>query len=264
MQFAVIGNPISHSLSPLLHNNAFKALKIPAYYGRILFNDEEHFRTHLNSYALNGANITIPFKEVAYSICDSVFGIAKKIGATNTLVFKEDKIYGYNTDALGFYQCIEKENFKTALVIGAGGSARAIVAILEEKGFEVTLINRSKQRLQNFQDFKIQTSTFEDFKPKHSFDIIINTTPSTLTSHTLPLEENRLIDIFQNAKMAFDLVYGIDSPFLNLAKTHHLKTEDGKNMLIYQAILAFEIFMQSFNKTIDTKILKTTMQTTLY
>ncbi|CAM2948756.1 shikimate dehydrogenase [Helicobacter burdigaliensis] len=263
MQFAVIGNPISHSLSPLLHNSAFKVLGVEAYYGRILLENEEQFRTHLNSFALNGANITIPFKEVAYSMCDEVFGIAKRMGATNTLIFKENKIYGYNTDALGFYQCIEKENFKSALVIGAGGSARAIVAILEEKEIETTLINRSKLRLENFKDFKIQTATFKDFNVQKSFDIIINTTPSSLTTHTLPLEENCLKDVFQGAKMAFDLVYGVDSPFLNLAKACNLKIEDGKNMLINQAILAFEIFMQSFNKTFNTQILKATMQSTL-
>ena len=128
MQFAVVGNPIHHSLSPLLHNYAFEILGINAFYGRYCLSEEKDFR-FLETLGLKGANITIPFKEIAFNSCDETFGIAKKIGAVNTIVFDNNKILGYNTDAMGFYECIASFQFKNALILGAGGSARALACI---------------------------------------------------------------------------------------------------------------------------------------
>lgn len=125
MQFAVIGNPIAHSSSPLLHNSAFRALGICGSYSRYLLESNQVFST-IKDLHLKGANITVPYKEIAFGFCNEVFGIAQKIGAVNTLVFEGNRVLGYNTDALGFYQCIESLNFKNALIIGAGGSAKAL------------------------------------------------------------------------------------------------------------------------------------------
>lgn len=86
----------------------------------------------------------MPFKEIAFKSCNEVFGIAQEIGAVNTLVFEKEKILGYNTDALGFYQCIESLNPKNTLIIGAGGSAKALACILKAKGISTTILNRSQ------------------------------------------------------------------------------------------------------------------------
>lgn len=257
MQFAVIGNPIAHSLSPILHNYAFSTLGIPAFYGRYLLSNHQSFY-HLRSLHLSGANITVPFKEVAFNSCDATFGIAKHIGAVNTIVFENGKMLGYNTDALGFYRCIESLAPKNALIIGAGGSAKAVAHILRQEGIPPTLINRSKERLENFKDFTC--ATFEEFSPKDAYDIIINTTPAGLTSNTLPLEQEKLSLLLTNAHLAFDLVYGHQTPFLTLAKSLNIATLDGKSMLIQQAILAFEIFMHSKHIVFDSKILCQSMQ----
>ncbi|TLD81241.1 shikimate dehydrogenase [Helicobacter sp. MIT 11-5569] len=257
MQFAVIGNPISHSLSPILHNHAFKTLEILGFYGRYLLDKNQSFY-HLRSLHLKGANITVPFKEIAFNSCDEVFGIAREIGAVNTIVFTGSKMLGYNTDALGFYLCIEKLAPKNALIIGAGGSAKAVACILKEKGIPPTIINRSKERLKDFSNF--ECATFEAFKPKTTYDLIINTTPAGLTSDTLPIAEALLAPLLQEAKFAFDLIYGKQTPFLSLAQSLKIPNTDGKQMLIHQAILAFEIFMESQNISFDTKKLHQSMQ----
>lgn len=262
MQFAVIGNPIHHSLSPILHNSAFKALKIFGFYGRYLLESHQAFSS-LKDLHLKGANITVPYKEIAFKSCDEAFGIAREIGAVNTLIFEDEKVLGYNTDALGFYQCIEPFHLNNALIIGAGGSAKAVACILREKGISTTIINRSKERLENFTQAGFKTATFGGFVPQEKYEIVINTTPAGLTSDSLPLDCAVLTSLLRPAKLAFDLVYGIETPFLKLAKSLNIPQSDGKQMLINQAILAFEIFMESQKITIDKAILRQSMQNTL-
>lgn len=260
MQFAVIGNPIHHSLSPILHNSAYKALGIKGFYGRYLLEQNQAFSI-LKDLHLKGANITVPFKEIAFQSCDETFGIAREIGAVNTIVFDKGKMLGYNTDTLGFYQCVESHNAKNALIIGAGGSAKAIACILNTKGITPTIINRSAARLEAFKSF--ECATFENFTPKIPYDLIINTTPAGLINNALPLDSNILSPLLQNAKFALDIVYGSMTPFLNLAHTLKIPNADGKAMLINQAILAFEIFMESQNISVDKTILRQSMQTAL-
>lgn len=260
MQFAVIGNPIAHSLSPILHNCAFKALGIAGFYGRYLLKKDTSFY-FLRSLHLKGANITVPFKEIAFQSCDEVFGIAREIGAVNTIVFDKGKMFGYNTDALGFYQCVESLNPKNALIIGAGGSAKAIACILNTKKIPPTIINRSAARLEAFKSF--ECATFENFAPKIPYDLIINTTPAGLTDSLLPMDSAVLMPLLKASKFAFDLVYGKQTPFLNLAKSLNIAHSDGKQMLINQAILAFEIFMESQNISINQETLRHSMQNIL-
>lgn len=257
MQFAVVGNPIAHSLSPILHNNAFNALGIPGFYGRYLLKKNQSFY-HLRSLHLKGANITVPFKEIAFNSCDEIFGIAREIGAVNTIVFSGGKMLGYNTDALGFYLCIKNLAPKNVLIIGAGGSSKAVAHILKEKEIATTIINRSKERLRDFKDFKC--ATFDEFTPKGPYDLIVNTTSAGLTDNELPLDKERLSLLFKGTHFTFDLIYGKETPFLELAKSFNIPTFSGKGMLINQAILSFEIFMQSQNITFDSKILNQSMQ----
>ncbi|WP_276954207.1 shikimate dehydrogenase [Helicobacter rodentium] len=261
MQFAVVGNPIHHSLSPILHNSAYKALGIKGFYGRYLLEQNQAFSI-LKDLHLKGANITVPFKEIAFQSCDEVFGIAREIGAVNTIVFQKDKILGYNTDALGFYQCVESLNPKNALIIGAGGSAKALAYILKEKGLSVTITNRSQERLNHFAQAGFQSSTFENFVLQE-YEILINTTPAGLTDSSLPMDPAVLTPLLKASKFAFDLVYGKQTPFLNLAKSLNVAHSDGKQMLINQAILAFEIFMESQNISVDKTILRQSIQTAL-
>lgn len=261
MQFAVVGNPISHSLSPRLHNAAFAALRLNGSYGRIFFENEKDFQK-LREFGLCGANITVPFKENAYALCDTLSDNAKQIGAVNTICFRTDgSLNGFNTDCGGFYKCIESYGFKTALIIGAGGSARAVAVALQTNNFKTTLINRSKPRLEFFENLGIQTALSSELEAilENQFDIVINTTPSGLVNADLPLDPKICSHFLQKAQMAFDLVYGKNTPFLALAQKLKKQAQDGRSMLINQAILAFLHFMENAKIKVEKKVLQNAM-----
>lgn len=241
-QFCVFGDPIAHSLSPQMHNFAFEILQnkigFKGSYGRYLLKDGDKLAKSFYDLRLDGANITLPFKESAFEQSDRVEGIAQKIGAVNTWVLKNRKICGYNTDAEGFYQTIKDFDFKNALILGAGGSAKAIAFILQEKKIVPTILNRSSERIRLLQkDFDCFTP--QNFKAQQ-FDIIINTTSASLKD-VLPFDKELLQDLLCNAKYAYDLMYAKPTPFLQLAK-NFTPIKDGKDMLIAQGALAFELF----------------------
>lgn len=243
--FAVIGNPIKHSLSPLIHNHAIAYYNLESYYTRLLLPvdiDAEFLREFVFSSNLCGLNITLPFKEIAINALDSIDTLAQKIGAINTLVKKDSKLYGYNTDAFGFYSCIESLKPKNVLILGAGGSAKSIANILSYNNINFTLANRSKEKLKFFESF-CDTCTFSNLDSKKSFDIIVNATSSS-TQGVLPLDSKKLESLFENAKLAFDLMYLKDglTPFCALAKSKNINFLDGKNMLVFQAAFSFIYF----------------------
>ncbi|PAF48666.1 shikimate dehydrogenase [Helicobacter sp. 12S02232-10] len=244
-QFCVFGNPIEHSKSPLIHNFTFLTLAseigFSGFYGRHLLSDSKALRQTFFDLGLYGANVTVPFKEDAYYQSDMVRGIAKEIGSVNTLVLEDGQLVGYNTDAEGFYQTIVSYGFKNALIIGAGGSAKALAYILRHKGIETSLVNRSKKRLESFIKEGFECYETDEFLPR-AFDLIVNATPAGLKDIFLPLPLEKLSHLFKFSKMAYDLIYGISTPFLELAKTSGISCKDGKDMLIEQAVLAFELF----------------------
>ena len=124
--FSIFGNPVKHSISPRMHNLAFMELKIDGAYIRTLVEDGEKLKDIFELQKLNGANVTVPHKETAFKQCDKIKGIAKQIGAVNTLVLEEGNLVGYNTDAPGFMKAIEEFTpIKKALILGAGGTAKA-------------------------------------------------------------------------------------------------------------------------------------------
>lgn len=244
-QFCVFGNPIFHSKSPLIHNIVFSTfvqqIGFSAFYGRYLLQDGKKLRKSFFELALSGANVTVPFKEEAYLQSDEVRGIARSIKSVNTLLLQNNKLIGYNTDADGFYRTIQSYGFKSALILGAGGSAKAIAYILREKGIQVSIINRSKERLNDFIKEGFDCFLPQDFMPR-AFDIVINATPAGLKDNHFPLDENILKLLLKRSKMAYDLIYGIQTPFLTLAKNLGVPTQDGKEMLIEQGVLASELF----------------------
>lgn len=237
--FAVLGNPIAHSKSPLLHNYVFYKLGISARYTRFLLESGENLKATFLALGLNGANITLPHKEVAFKACDEVRGIAREIEAVNTIALEDSRLIGYNTDAMGFYKNIENERITSALILGAGGSARAIACVLRENNIKVSVSNRSEKGLDFFKarDFRV----CENLK-NEKFDIIINATSSSIKGE-LPLPREILADLFSGAKIAFDLMYGRECAFLSLAESANLRCMDGAKMLLYQAIVANAIFL---------------------
>ncbi len=243
--FAIFGDPVSHSKSPLMHNLAFKGLDHDACYTRYRLEEGSKLKEKFFSLGLKGINITVPHKTHAYAACDVLDPFAKKVGAVNTIVEKEGKLYGYNTDAPGFLRAIsEFENINTVLFLGAGGTAQSTAVILKEAGYAVTLLNRSAERLEKFKAQGFSTFTFESFPTPlpSSYDLVINMTSAGLEEETLPAPRNILDAVIPRAKACVDVIYGKETPFLKLAKSYKKPVKDGSDMLLYQGIIAFEYF----------------------
>ncbi len=234
-----------------MHNRVLQNFNLDACYGKTLLKDGTKIIDKFKSLKLSGANVTVPHKEYAFKLCNEAKGIACDIKAVNTLVKDGDKVYGYNTDAIGFYESISSfKNLKHVLILGAGGTAKAIAFILRKNGAEVTILNRSAKRLDFFQKSGFKTSSWDNFKT-YRYDLIINTTTAGLNESILPLEKELLSSLMQNSSYAFDVIYGKETPFLKLAKESSLIYKDGSDMLLYQAVFAFNLFYNNRFKTED-------------
>jgi shikimate dehydrogenase len=227
-----------------MHNFAFKEFGIDSRYTRIRLDDGYKIKDEFKNKNLDGANVTVPFKEIAFEIVDEVVGIAKDIGAINTIIKKDNKLYGYNTDAMGFIEAIKEfENIKKVLILGAGGTAKSLALILKKQNFHITILNRSKNKLDFFKSLNLDTFSWDTFKI-NNYDLIINSTSAGLNDNNLPLDKNILENLFKNSKYVVDVIYGKETSFLKLAKSFDLKIKDGSDMLLYQGVLAFDIFTE--------------------
>ncbi len=252
--FTIFGNPVEHSISPKMHNLALRGLNLDGCYIRTKLEDGEKIISKFNSMRLDGANVTVPHKEYAYKLCDELDSFANKIGAVNTLVKRGNKVYGYNTDAPGFFKSIEEfGKISYALILGAGGTAKAIATILKENGIKTTILNRSQNRLDYFIKNGFDAQSHCNFKPK-KYDLVINTTSAGLSNNELPLQSLKLSELFKDAKFAYDVIYNKETPFLSLAKKQNLICKDGADMLLYQGVLAFNLFFN--NKLNEQEITK--------
>lgn len=257
--FAVFGDPIMHSKSPRMHNNAIKALNLNALYLRYHLRDACLLKQSLYELKLSGANITLPFKEEALKIADFKDELALKIGSANTLIIKEKQSYAYNTDGIGFLKAIEDfKDFKTALILGAGGTAKALAFVLANKGVKVCVANRSQLRLKDF-DF-CETYVYEDLRSNEGFELVINTTSAGLKDESLPCDKELLNTLLAKASFAFEVIYGKKTPFLNLCEQHKLVYKDGLAMLLWQGVFAFKLFFELEGKDI---LIKEAMQEAL-
>lgn len=225
-------------------------------YGRFCLDSGENLKNTFFRLNLSGANITVPFKEHALSQADELDSLAQEIGAVNTLVLESSgKLKGYNTDASGFVESIRDfmpnpdfapRTAKSALVLGAGGSAKAVACILTKYGLEVQVANRSDSKRDFYTSRGIAYHLFSELEAR-DFDIVINATSASLQGE-LPLPKNLLSEIFTHCKLAYDLMYGKNlTPFLALAKDCHIDYKDGKDMLLWQAAKALVLFISTEN-----------------
>ena len=240
--FAIFGNPVEHSKSPQMHNAGFKHLGFEGQYIKHHLLDGSTIKEVFLSHLYSGANITVPHKEYAYENADEVRGLAKEIQAVNTYVLENNQIIAYNTDAPGFLKAIESfGKINSVLLLGAGGTAKAIALALKSSGVSVTVLNRSENKLDFFKAHGIESHTWESFKPK-KYDLIVNSTSAGLKDELLPCPIEILNEMLNQASFAFDCIYGKITPFLALAKENGLEIKDGEDMLLYQGVLAFELF----------------------
>jgi len=256
IKLGLIGYPLGHSLSPKIHAAALKACGLEGTYSLFPIHPDDKqglkdLLARVRSGEITGLNVTIPHKQNVIEFMDELTPTAKAIGAVNTIYLREGKLIGDNTDVLGFLsdlkQFIGNQKLKigkSAIVLGAGGSARAVVYALLHDGWNVTLAARRMEQAQqladSFTNYELRITTF-DLQPS-TFDLIVNTTPLGMTPNTesSPLPEN--LSLPANA-FVYDLVYNPrETKLVHDARAQGLNASTGLGMLIEQAALAFEIW----------------------
>lgn len=244
-QFVIFGNPVEHSKSPQMQNAGLKHINFDGNYKKHHLVDGNTIKDVFLQNNYMGANITVPHKEDAFANADEVRGLAKEIKAVNTYINENGKVVAYNTDAPGFLKAIESfGTIKNVLLLGAGGTAKAIALALKSKNINVTVLNRSEGKLDFFKEHQIPCFSWENFEAE-TYDLIVNSTSAGLKDEYLPCDKEILETVLKNAKFAFDCVYGKITPFLALARENRLKIKDGEDMLLYQGVLAFEYFTRT-------------------
>jgi 3-dehydroquinate dehydratase/shikimate dehydrogenase len=242
--FGVAGNPIAHSLSPLMHVTAFRRENLNAVMLPLKVKTLDDLLTVIRDLPLDGVAVTMPLKQEVLPHLANMDPLTAKIGACNTLRTGADgKLYGFNTDVAGVVRPLERRmNLKGAriLVLGAGGAARAAVFGLVEQGAEVYIVNRTHEKAVALARKAKAHVLKQNALAKQRFDAIVNTTPCGMTGikQQLPIQEGEL-----NASLVFDLVYTpLETPLLKLAKARGLAVVSGVEMFVQQGARQFEIW----------------------
>lgn len=240
--YAVMGNPISHSLSPKIHALFATEVGIDLHYERIL-GDTANFETQIIDFFDRGGcglNITLPFKERAFAIAEQHSSRCLKAGAANTLWVKENRIHADNTDGIGFVRDASRYfSFlgRDILILGAGGAARGLIQpVLDAQPRTLMLWNRTHTKTSDLIDIfpDIQAVTLDGLM---TVDCIINATSASLSGFSLNVPES----IWHGKPFCYDLSYSLDSttPFASRALEYGCKALDGLGMLVEQAAEAF-------------------------
>jgi 3-dehydroquinate dehydratase/shikimate dehydrogenase len=252
--FAVAGNPIAHSLSPLMQNTAFHRENVNAVLVPLKTRSVDDLLTLIRELPLTGVAVTMPLKQeilphLANPVTKTSVPITHRIGACNTLRIGADgKIYGFNTDVDGIIRPLEKRlKLKGAriAVLGAGGAARAAVFGLVDQGAEVFIVNRTHENAVKLaKESKAKALKREQFAGSPRFDVLINSTPCGMAGTKQPLPppfDTGEKDL--NASLVFDLVYNpLETPLLKLAKEHGIPVISGLEMFVQQGARQFEIW----------------------
>jgi 3-dehydroquinate dehydratase/shikimate dehydrogenase len=242
--YGVAGNPVSHSLSPLMQNSAFRRERLNSVYLPLKTESVEdlmHFARHL---PLSGMSVTMPLKQKVLPFLANVDPLTAKLGACNTIRTGADgKLYGFNTDVAGVVRPLEKRltlKGASVLVLGAGGAARAAVYGLAEKGAKVFLWSRKEATACELAaSAGAVCITRQQIRATH-FDVLINATPCGMTGnhHPLPLEPEEW-----TARVVFDLVYNpLETPLLMEAHARGIATIQGFEMFVHQGARQFELW----------------------
>ncbi len=255
----ILGYPVAHSRSPLMHNAAFAALNLNWAYIPLPVIPEkiEDVIPGLSTFNFVGANVTVPHKQAIMRYLDEIDPVAREIGAVNTIAVRDGRMFGFNTDADGFLQSLLETGFSPqgarCLVLGAGGAARAVVFSLAKAGARaISIFNRTVERAAFLVDDI--SSTYADIRfscellspqtlaaANDSFDLVVNTTSLGMLPHTEASPWDGDIPL-PNAVIC-DLVYTpIRTKFLQQAVAQGLPIVDGTGMLIHQGAKAFEIW----------------------
>jgi len=255
--FAVIGNPIKDSLSPLMHNWIFRNLDLQAKYNKIHVEKEDLPKVvkQLRDNVLCGINVTIPYKEKIMKFIDEINPRAQSIGSVNCIMSKSDKLIGNNTDWYGFTKAIKINHIelhdKEVIVIGAGGVAKSILFSLKNFGVKkIILLNRTLQKARKLEDDIVIAYSIDKIESLIKYDsIIINTTSIGMYTNQFPFE----IGFINKKQFLIDIIYTpFETPFLKLGKKIGAKTLNGLDMFIFQGLASLDLwFGEDISKQVN-------------
>lgn len=233
MKFGLLGEKLSHSFSPIIHNYVFEKLNINATYELIETPAEglKHYIEELRNGVYNGFNVTIPYKKTIMNLLDEIDDKALKIGSVNTIYVKDNKVIGTNTDYDGFLKTLEYYNVEVAnkncYVLGTGGASLAISAVLKDLGGNVTFVSRTP---------KENIISYEELANK-KIDVLVNTTPVGMYPNIDASPVTK--DVVRNSKVVIDIIF---NPKTTKLLEYANSNINGLYMLVMQAIKAEEIW----------------------
>ena len=246
-RYVVIGNPIGHSKSPWIHAAFARATGQDIDYGR-LEPPLDGFAAAVDAFRAaggRGANVSLPVKEAAARYCAELSERASAAGAANTLVLDRDAVFGDNTDGVGLVRDLEANlGFALAgrrvLLLGAGGAAQGVVRPLLDAGIaRLTVVNRTAARAQALAArFAGVTGGGYELLDDGACDLVVNATAAGLAGERPPVGRG----VFAAGALAYDMVYGRDTPFLAFARECGVRACDGGGMLVEQAAESFSIW----------------------
>ena len=245
-KYLVIGNPITHSLSPELHNYWIRQNNIDAIYDKKKLNDNELANVifDVKQQVISGVNVTVPFKNSVIPYLDELSEESKITQSVNTIYLKNKKVIGHNTDIEGFEKAIKKINFnfnnKKIFILGAGGVVPSIIyASLKMGSSEIMISNRTEENANKIKKI-FNNIKLINWGEIPDFDVIINATSLGLNqSDKINLDFTKV----GNNKLFYDLIYHpSETNFLKTGKNLGNKYENGKLMFIFQAFLAFKLW----------------------
>ena len=258
-KYFVIGNPIEHSLSPLLHNYWIKNNNIDAIYEKQELNENElkKFISQIREKKINGINITLPFKKSVIPYLDELSIEARNTQSVNTIYLQDNKVIGHNTDIIGFENSVKKSKYdltnKEVFILGAGGVVPSIIfALIKMQVSKIIVSNRTKEKAFNLKNL-FQNIEIVDWGKIPNFDMIINA-----TSLGLKKEDNINLDfsLISKNKFFYDVIYNPkETNFLKIGKKLGNLTLNGKLMFIYQALSAFNIW-HGLEPNVDENVIK--------
>jgi len=250
-RYAVLGNPIAHSKSPLIHAAFSSQTGQDIHYERILvpLDGFEATVRELITQGYRGVNVTVPFKFEAFRLADETTLRAGDAGAVNTLIFNQTNVVGDNTDGAGLVRDIEVNlnrpiQAQRVLLLGAGGAAEGVLhPLLERKPSLLVIANRTLEKAGTMiakrptSDTELAGCAFNDLSGQQ-FDIVINATSAGLTNAALPIPPT----VYAADGLAYDMMYGHDTPFMQQARETGAWAVDGLGMLVEQAAEAFYVW----------------------
>ncbi len=242
--YGIIGNPVRHSLSPIIHNGAFRRTGLNAVYLAFEVKNLKETIAGIRGLGIRGVSVTIPFKTEVIPLLDVVDDVARRIGAVNTIVNEGERLIGYNTDWTGAVEALEEKvdiRGKKVVLLGAGGSARAIAFGLKERGCQVIIVNRSEERSELLAKelglIHWPPSSIEELEG----DIVINTTSVGMFPDVSETPFSKVV--LKKGMTVMDIVYRpLWTRFLQEAEQRGCVTIDGLEMLVHQGAAQLEIW----------------------